>query len=254
MFNAIKKNISKYTGLLIRIDDIAENMNWKLMDKCEILFDSLHIKPLLGVIPFNKDPELLSYPKNSNFWDRVRAWKNKGWEISMHGSSHLYNQQTKKKDYFNYGGDSEFYGLDYSFQLEKIKLGSKKFEEEGIAIRSFFAPNHTYDLNTLRALSDSGIKIVVDGYGLFPFYKHDLLFIPQLFHKKVMLPFGTQSTQIHLNYYNEKDFNKFEKFILKNKNKITSIEKIISLGKQNLLKTFINFSVEKILKIIRTIN
>ena len=93
MFNAIKKNISKYTGLLIRIDDIAENMNWKLMDKCEILFDSLHIKPLLGVIPFNKDPELLSYPKNSNFWDRVRTWKNKGWEISMHGSSHLYNQQ-----------------------------------------------------------------------------------------------------------------------------------------------------------------
>ena len=29
MFNAIKKSISKYTGLLIRIDDIAENMNWK---------------------------------------------------------------------------------------------------------------------------------------------------------------------------------------------------------------------------------
>ena len=39
MFNAIKKNISKYTGLLIRIDDVAENMNWKLMNRCELLFD-----------------------------------------------------------------------------------------------------------------------------------------------------------------------------------------------------------------------
>lgn len=253
MFNAIKKNISKYTGLLIRIDDIAENMNWKLMDKCEILFDNLHIKPLLGVIPFNKDPELLCYPKNSNFWNRVRTWEKKGWEISMHGSSHLYSQQTKKKDYFNYGGDSEFYGLDYSLQLEKIKSGFKKFEEEGITIRSFFAPNHTYDLNTLKALSETGIKIVVDGYGLFPFYKHNLFFIPQLFYKEIMLPFGTQSTQIHLNYWNENDFIKFEKFILKNEDKITNTEKIISLGKQNFLKNLINISVEKTLKTMRTL-
>ena len=52
-----ENNISKKQGLLIRLDDIAENMNWKLMDKCEKLFDSLNIKPLLGVIPFNKDPE-----------------------------------------------------------------------------------------------------------------------------------------------------------------------------------------------------
>ena len=100
MFNSIKKTQSKYTGLLIRMDDIAENMNWKFMDKCEILFDKFNIKPLLGVIPENKDPELLKYPKNSDFWNRVTIWKNKGWEISMHGYTHLYEQQTKKKRYF----------------------------------------------------------------------------------------------------------------------------------------------------------
>ena len=77
MHNSIKKISSKYTGLLIRFDDIAENMNWALMDKCERLFDRYEIKPLLGVIPINKDPELLKFPKNDVFWEKVKDWKKK---------------------------------------------------------------------------------------------------------------------------------------------------------------------------------
>ena len=34
MFKRIKEYISENTGILIRLDDIAENMNWSLMDKC----------------------------------------------------------------------------------------------------------------------------------------------------------------------------------------------------------------------------
>ena len=79
MLNTIKKISSKYTGILIRMDDISENMNWSLMDKCESLFDKYKIKPLQGTIPINKDPELLRYPYNSKLWDRVAGLKNKGW-------------------------------------------------------------------------------------------------------------------------------------------------------------------------------
>ena len=98
MSNLIKRFISENTGIIIRIDDIAENMNWQLMEKCEELFDKYNIKPVLGVIPNNKDEELLNYPKKENFWELVRDWKRKGWEISMHGYSHVYSQSTKKKD------------------------------------------------------------------------------------------------------------------------------------------------------------
>ncbi len=63
MFKRIKEYISENTGILIRLDDIAENMNWDLMEKSEDLFDKYKIKPVLGVIPNNKDSELLSYPK-----------------------------------------------------------------------------------------------------------------------------------------------------------------------------------------------
>ena len=68
MVNFVKKYLSENTGILIRIDDIAENMNWPLMKRCEALFDKYNIKPLLGVISNNKDPELQSYPKNESFW------------------------------------------------------------------------------------------------------------------------------------------------------------------------------------------
>ena len=71
MLNLLKR----YTGLLIRIDDIAENMNWKLMDKSEKLFDKYKIKPLhRGLIPENKDPELRTHPHNFEFWKRVKTW------------------------------------------------------------------------------------------------------------------------------------------------------------------------------------
>ena len=252
MLNSILKIKSKYTGLLIRMDDIAENMNWQYMDRCELLFDKFNLKPLLGVIPENKDPEFLKYPKNSDFWSRVKSWKKKGWEISMHGYTHLYEKQTKKNDIFNYGGSSEFFGLDYQNQLNKIKLGLKKFKEKNISIRSFFAPNHTYDLNTLRALKECNIKIVIDGYGLFPYYKFDLLFVPQLFYKEILLPFGIQSTSMHINYWDIKYLNNFEDFINKNYNKVVDIDYILNLDEPNILKNSINYSVEKVLKVIRS--
>ena len=53
--------------ILIRFDDVAQNMNWDLMSKCESLFDKFNIKPVMGVIPNNKDEELLNYPKRENF-------------------------------------------------------------------------------------------------------------------------------------------------------------------------------------------
>ncbi len=250
MFN-LNKIFSKYTGLLIRMDDICENMNWELMSKCETLFDNYNIKPLLGVIPLNKDPQLLKYPKSEKFWDKVIHWKNKGWEITMHGCNHLYTQKSDKKDVFNYGGNSEFYGLEYSKQLNKIEIGLSEFEKRQIKIRSFFAPNHIYDENTLKVLKNKNIKIIIDGYGLFPFYKKDLLFIPQLFYREKFLPFGIQSTQLHINYWKNSDYEKFEDFIKRYQKKIIDLDYIINVTNPNPIQSITNYIVEKTLKTSR---
>jgi len=253
MITNFKKYFSNNTGLLIRIDDVAENMSWEIMEKLELLFDTYKIKPIVGVIPNNKDEKLLSFPKKDNFWKKVKEWENKGWEISMHGFSHVYEKNTEKKDYFGHGGDSEFCGFPYEIQFSKIKNGLDIFKKQNIKIKSFFAPNHTYDHNTFKALKQAGIYEVVDGYGLMPYFENDITFIPQLFHKIFILPFGIQATQIHLNTWSNSDFVNFEKFLEKNASKIINYEKAIKKVNNLFIYKIIKTLSEKILKLKRAI-
>ncbi|MDC6481910.1 hypothetical protein PQY72_00320 [Pelagibacteraceae bacterium] len=46
-----QENLKKNTGLLLKFGDVALNINWKFMDKCEALFEEMNIKPLVGIIP-----------------------------------------------------------------------------------------------------------------------------------------------------------------------------------------------------------
>ena len=252
MISKIKKFISNNTGFLIRLDDIAENMNWEMMEKTTHLFDEFNIKPVLGIIPNNKDPELLAYPqKDQNFWNQVRSWKDKGWEIAMHGNNHAYDKFCSKVDYLGLGGNTEFCSLEYKDQLEKIKSGVNKFKSENINIRTFFAPNHTFDHNTLLALKECGINEIIDGYGLMPYEEKKIIFIPQLFYKIIALPFGIQSFQIHLNYFKEKDFDQLKNFVEKNSKKIITYQQAISKINNGFFYKIIRVATKKILQIKR---
>ena len=226
--------------ILIRFDDIAENMNWHFMEKSEQLFDKYKIKPILGVIPDNQDEELKSYPKRENFWKIVKKWQSKGWEISMHGYNHLYRSETNKNDYFKYGGKSEFFGETLACQTNMIRKGLEIFKKNNIKVRSFFAPNHTYDSNTFIALKNSGIYEVIDGYGLKPYLKNEIIFIPQLFYKIFFIPLGLQTTQIHLNIMGDKEFSRLQSLIEKNYKSIISYDEALSLLSNDLLNKLIN--------------
>ncbi len=239
--------------ILIRFDDIAENMNWHLMSRCEKLFDELDIKPVMGVIPDNKDKDLLIYPKKENFWNVVKNWQSKGWEIAMHGYNHIYDKDTEKKDFFKYGGKSEFFGHTLINQSNKIKKGLEIFEKNNIKIRTFFSPNHTYDLNTFEALKSSGINEVIDGYGLKPYIENNIKFIPQLFYKPIFLPFGLQTTQIHLNYWSDKEFDKFYDLISKNYKKIISYDEALKFTSNNTSDKILNKIIKSLLILKRNI-
>ena len=93
----MKNYINNNTGILIRIDDVCENMDWNLVQKLESLFDRYSIKPVLGVIPKNQDESFLTFPKNDKFWEQVRNWQDKGWEIVQHGYTHIYDNLCEKK-------------------------------------------------------------------------------------------------------------------------------------------------------------
>ena len=249
----ISNNTNTNTGILIRFDDIAPNMSWEMMDKCQKLLNYYDLKPVMGVIPDNQDNELLKYPKRENFWEIVKKWELNDWSIAMHGYNHLYYKETNKKDFFNYGGRSEFFGHSYEDQLSKIKKGLEIFQKNNIQIDTFFAPNHTYDKNTFKALKYSGIFKIIDGYGLMPYSFNGIKFVPQLFYKLHLLPFGIQSTQIHINYWSDKDFINFKKFIEKHHKKVISADLAFSKISNSYLHKIINSTFEKLLKLKRLV-
>ena len=249
----MSNNANTNTGILIRFDDIAPNMNWEMMDKCQELLNHYDLKPVVGVIPDNQDIELLKYPKRENFWEIVKKWKSSDWSIAMHGYNHLYDKETNKEDFFNYGGKSEFFGHSYKDQLSKIKRGLEVFKKNNIQIDTFFAPNHTYDKNTFKALKDSGILKIIDGYGLMPYTSNGIQFVPQLFYNLYLLPFGIQSTQIHINYWSDKDFINFKKFIEKHHNKVIKADLAFSKISNSYLNKIVNATLKKLLKLKRFI-
>ena len=241
MINFIKKN----TGLIIRFDDIAENMNWETFNIIENTLKELNIKPVLGVIPLNQDPELLKYKIfQGNFWDKIRSWNNDGWEIAMHGTHHLYDKfNIMSMDYLNHGGNSEFCGHSLEAQVSKVKKGIEKFKNEKITIRCFFAPNHTFDINTLIALRNLGVKQILDGYGIMPYEENNITFIPQLFYKNYVLPFGIQTLQIHSNYLDNSELKKFINFLKLNKHLIINYnDALLKINNNKIYKILRNIS------------
>ena len=171
----------------------------------------------------------------------------------MHGYNHIYDKDTEKKDFFKYGGKSEFFGHTLINQSNKIKKGLEIFEKNNIKIRTFFSPNHTYDLNTFEALKSSGINEVIDGYGLKPYIENNIKFIPQLFYKPIFLPFGLQTTQIHLNYWGDKEFDKFYDLISKNYKKIISYDEALKFISNNTSDKILNKIIKSLLILKRNI-
>ena len=242
------KNLRYKNRYIFRLDDIAPNMNWQMMSRVKILFNDYKIKPIIGVIPKNEDNELKSYPLcASDFWSEIRNLKKLGWEIAMHGYEHLYISQNKKNDYMGYGGNTEFVNLSFEDQLKKLKLGLEIFKNQNLDIKVFFAPNHTFDRNTIEACRSLGFKSIVDGYGIMPYRENEIIFIPQLFYTLFTLPFGIQTMQLHLNYFSEEDYLNLEKFVKKNKSKIISYDEAYMMERntiadkiiRNLIKNFL---------------
>lgn len=208
---------------ILRLDDASNYCDKNKWDRMENLLNKYDIKPIVGVIPENLDEKFLSkYAKNEKFWNTVKEWQKNEWIIAMHGYNHLYvtdnggiNPVQKR---------SEFAGLSLKEQEEKIKKANDKLKSKGVEPKLFFAPSHTFDLNTLKALrKKTNINIISDTISNDIYYENEFYFIPVQSGKVRKLPFKTVTFCYHPNEMEEKDFEILENFIKKNKTKFKKI-------------------------------
>lgn len=172
----MKKRIINSIKILVRFDDICPTMNYTEFQKALTVIEKYDIKPLLGIIPNCQDPELQIEAPHEDFWDFMRQLQCKGFSLAMHGFLHKYDNQNR--GIVNMGFKSEFSGHSYEEQYRRIKEGKQILSAHGIETDIFFAPAHSYDVNTLKALSANGFRYVSDGMSAKMMCREGIICVP----------------------------------------------------------------------------
>ena len=202
--------------LILRLDDACPKMDVDRWAKMEALCDQYHVKPLVGIIPDCKDPDMDVYAYNDAFWtETIQRWKAKDWVLALHGYQHIFI--TREGGINAVNSRSEFAGISPDVQKEKIKNGICILRSHGIDPKVFYAPAHTFDHNTLIALKEeTDIRIISDTIAWDRYQKNDFTFVPQQCGKVRNLPFKTVTFCYHPNIMHDDDFSRLEDFLKEN--------------------------------------
>ena len=212
--------------MAVRMDDIAPGMDWKKFMDFKALLDEYGIKPLIGVVPDNRDGNLERTEAGckhgqdgerekdgmpEDFWAYIRELQEQGWMVAMHGYQHVYMQ--KKGGVFPLNLFSEFAGLPLPRQLVMLEKGKGILDSHGIKTDIFMAPAHSYDKNTLKALYQAGFRKITDGFGSRPYVWRKMCFYPISFRLEGSLKRkkGFTTMVVHANTADQKDMEKYRR-------------------------------------------
>ena len=219
---------------LVRVDDIAPNMNWEAYRRAKALFEQYGVRPIIGVIPDNHDPELLRFPRSDGpFWDEIRSVQASGWEVAMHGFRHLYD--SGGRNILGLRAPSEFANHPADLQLDRLRRAMTIFKTEGVPIRSFWAPSNTFDAKTIAALRELRVTSISAGYGLFPFRRGGLTWVPQLVSRPIAFPIGLHTSVHHLNGYSAVQFDRLERFLAAHHARVVSYDAALEMVRDHPL-------------------
>lgn len=197
--------------IAVRLDDITPAMDWDKFEAFVALLDAYDIKPLIGVVPDNRDDNLNRGVEREDFWEYVKERQKCGWVVAQHGYQHVYTQH--KGGLFPLNDFSEFAGVSYEEQLTMLQQGRKILAGHGIETDLFMAPAHSYDQNTLRALKKTGFDKLTDGFGSKPYLWNGLTFYPISFRLESSLKKkkGITTMVVHTNTLRDQDMGKYRK-------------------------------------------
>lgn len=235
--------MKKKINYLIRLDDACPTMGAYKWQKIEDILDKYGILPMVGIIPNNQDQTLMIDAVDGSFWEKAQGWQKKGWSIALHGFDHVYI--TKNGGINPVHQRSEFAGVPLQEQEEKIEKGYAILKEKKIEADYFFAPSHTFDKNTLKALyTKTSIRKISDTMGLNPYEKEGFVFYPQQFgyFRQINIP-GYWTFCFHPNTMGEIDFEAVDVFLKSHQEKFISFDavEINRLKNKSLVERLLSF-------------
>lgn len=235
---------------IIRFDDINPNMNWVRFNKLKSIINKYKIKSILGVVPKCEDKEISKFPKYENYFLDLQKMKLEGDLIAQHGYTHITD--SRNKGLFGKEKKSEFAGLDYPTQYERINKGKKILIEHKLWQPIFMAPHHSFDETTLKVLKKLDFKLITDGFARYPYELKGIKLIPQLSAMPLptFLPLISQLC-IHINYLNNEELRYLINFIEKNNHLFISPLDALKFEKNNFLFRLEKMIIEFLIRFYR---
>jgi len=216
-----------FRRFVLRFDDICPTMHWKTWLAIEDLLIKHELKPILAIVPDNRDPVLQVDPPAKDFWQRARYWQSLGWTIALHGYQHLY--VAKAAGIVNLRKKSEFASLSESAQEEKLRQGTEIFAREGIHSRVWIAPGDAFDEVTVSLLPRFGLDIISAGWFWEPFSgPHGVTWMPCQLSILRNVPSGVWTVCYHPNSWSDLDFEQFQESLEQYKGEITSLDQAMT--------------------------
>ena len=218
--------IPKPAQYLLRFDDLCptiSNTRWK---RFLPLIEEFGIRPILAVVPDNRDYRLQPSPVDSEFWDRMRALEAAGAMIALHGYRHLC--QNWGKSLLKLHVRSEFAGVAEDTQRQWIHAGLGLLRGHGLNPRVWVAPRHGFDASTLRALRKEGIGVLSDGFARIPFTRGGLTWIPQQLWEPVEKSKGLWTICIHANTARASLIEQLRAFLRLHAGQFTSVDRVLA--------------------------
>lgn len=211
--------------LVLRIDDVCPQMEWKWFAKTMDLLAEHNVTGLLGVIPDCRDIMLNKEKPKEDFWDQLLLYQSGGWCIAMHGYKHLYDTTALGLVVADKTKESEFAGHTFEEQYTRLKKGKELLEQRNIYTDIFFAPSHNYDKNTIKALHELGFRYISDGRSRYAYQRMGLKFIPNSRARQAKR--GIHTLVLHPCITKELGYNNLKKMLESNQRTILPFQSVL---------------------------
>jgi predicted deacetylase len=203
--------IPKPAQYLLRLDDLCPTHPPARWDRFRKVIEEFGIRPILAVIPDNRDPQLNGSPYDSRFWNQMREMEAGGATIAVHGYQHrcvALGESLLGLDRW-----SEFAGVDPDTQRAWIRAGFAILRERGLDPQLWIAPRHGFDRNTLGALEAEGVEYISDGFARVPHRRHGVIWIPQQLWSPVAKSKGLWTICLHPRTAKDLDIERLRWFL-----------------------------------------
>jgi hypothetical protein len=211
---------------LLRFDDLCPTVLRRRWERFVPLIQEFGIRPILAVVPDNRDSELDRDSPDPEFWTRMRAMEAAGATIALHGYQH--HCRSEGKSLVPLHRHTEFAGVAAVTQQQWIESGMQILRGQGLNPRIWVAPRHGFDRNTLEALRRVGITLLSDGFARVPFKRGGLIWIPQQLWGPVEKANGLWTICVHPNTAREMQVEQLLGFLRQHAEQFTSVDRVVA--------------------------